>query len=101
MDNYFKNLTIKDDIFFTAGSNPVFYPIAGNKVFNNIEENSFWYRHRNNCILKIIELFKPKGAIFEIGGGNGYVSKAIVDKGFDIGLIEPDYYGVLNAKKRH
>ena len=100
MKNYFADLIYKDGIYSTAVVSTVNFPLNGNKININIEENSFWYQLRNTCILQIINKFQPKGNIVEIGGGNGYVSKAIQDNGFEVILIEPDYNGIVNAKKR-
>ena len=56
------------------------------------------FRHRNECILKLLESFPPGGAFFDIGGGNGFVAKAIQDAGIDVVLIEPGPAGVRNAQ---
>lgn len=100
MNGYFNGLIYKDGIYSSSRVSSVNYPIAGNKTFYNIEETSFWFKHRNNCILRAINKFQPQGNIFEIGGGNGYVSKAIQDNGFEVVLIEPDHNGIINAKER-
>lgn len=100
MTQYFDHLTYKDGIYYSSQLSPVHYPLSGNATFSFIEDNSFWYKHRNNCILKVIDIFQPQGNIVEIGGGNGYVSKAIQDHGCEVILIEPDINGVLNAQKR-
>lgn len=78
----------------------VFYPELGNETFFDVEDKSFWYHHRNNCIIEVINKYFSNGSIFDIGGGNGYVSKSIQDAGFNVVLIEPDIKGVLNAKQR-
>ena len=38
--------------------------------------------------------------IFDIGGGNGYVSLGLMKAGFDVVLIEPGLAGATNAKRR-
>jgi SAM-dependent methyltransferase len=43
----------------------------------------------------------PKaGPIFDIGGGNGFVAKGLLDAGLDVVLVEPGPNGAINAKKR-
>jgi 2-polyprenyl-3-methyl-5-hydroxy-6-metoxy-1,4-benzoquinol methylase len=100
MTNYFSNLIYSEGIYKSKSVSLVNYPSSGNTTFRSIEDDSFWYRHRNNCIINAIDNFQPTGKIFDIGGGNGYVSKAIQDCGFEVALIEPDIEGVLNAKQR-
>lgn len=65
-----------------------------------IEDSSFWFRHRNNCILYALKSFPPRGTFFDIGGGNGYVARAIQDAGIEVVLVEPGAVGARNAKKR-
>jgi len=78
----------------------VSYPEHGNALCFSVEDSSFWFAHRNRCILQTIELFPPPGALFDVGGGNGYVARAIQDAGLEVVLVEPGLAGVRNAVKR-
>lgn len=50
----------------------------------------------------MIKNYSPKKnvPIFDVGGGNGFVSKGLLDAGFDVVVIEPGLRGAMNAKKR-
>lgn len=89
-------------IYHSDFSEEISYPDDGNDLCLEVEDHSFWFRHRNNCIIEMIRNYPPqkKGPIFDIGGGNGYVSKAIMDAGWDAILVEPGLSGAKNAKKR-
>lgn len=78
----------------------VSYPEEGNGLCYLVEDSSFWFRHRNRCILKMIERFPPAGTLFDIGGGNGFVARGLQDCGVDVVLVEPGLAGVRNAVKR-
>ena len=78
----------------------VSYPDDGNAFCFAVEDSSFWFRHRNRCILEAIKLFPPTGAIFDVGGGNGYVARSIQDLGLEVVLVEPGLVGVRNELKR-
>jgi SAM-dependent methyltransferase len=78
----------------------VSYPTDGNKLCFDVEESSFWFEHRNRCIVQALKLFPPDGPVFDVGGGNGFVARAIQDSGFDVVLVEPGLSGVQNAVKR-
>ncbi len=78
----------------------VAYPEDGNSLCFAIEESSFWFQHRNCCILEAIRLFPPPGTLFDVGGGNGYVALAIEKSGQQVVLVEPGPAGVRNALKR-
>jgi SAM-dependent methyltransferase len=78
----------------------VSYPEEGNALCFSVEDSSFWFRHRNRCILEAIKLFPPSGALFDVGGGNGYVARAIQESGLEVVLVEPGLAGVRNALKR-
>jgi SAM-dependent methyltransferase len=78
----------------------VSYPAEGNDLCFSIEESSFWFIHRNSCIIEAIKLFPPPGALFDVGGGNGYVARAIQESGIDVVLVEPRLSGARNALGR-
>lgn len=81
-------------------SDGISYPESGNETCFAVEDSSFWFRHRNDCLLKMLEFYPPGAAFFDVGGGNGFVAKAIQDTGVDVVLIEPGPIGVRNALKR-
>ena len=83
-------------------TNHISYPDEGNEACFKVEDQSFWFRHRNDCIVELIRQFPPsrKGPIFDVGGGNGFVAKGLIDAGWEVVLVEPGQSGVTNAKKR-
>jgi hypothetical protein len=90
---------IEDGLWRARTQTAISYPDEGNEVCYEVEESSFWFRHRNQCILKIVSLFPPEGAIFDIGGGNGFVASVLMKAGFDTVLVEPGP-GAFNALRR-
>ena len=86
-------------IWRLAQNSSVCYPKAGNQEAFALEADSVWYRHRNQCLVAAIRRFPPSGPIWDIGGGNGCVTQALLDAGFPAVLLEPDPQAVLNAKK--
>ena len=101
--NLTKGLKVdKHGIFKSSKSVALSYPESGNLHCYQLEDKSFWFRHRNDCIAAAIKRFPPVGAILDIGGGNGFVTRRILDEGFDSALLEPGATGALNAKlSRH
>jgi SAM-dependent methyltransferase len=89
-----------DGIWYARSRSPLSYPERGNQSCFEMEEESFWFRHRNACILDAVRAFPPDGPIFDIGGGNGYVSLALRDGGFPTVLVEPGGDGIRNARRR-
>lgn len=80
----------------------VSYPADGNDVCFEIEDQSFWFRHRNNCIISVIHAYPYDDTqpIFDVGGGNGYVTKGLQDTNMHSVLIEPGERGAANAFSR-
>ena len=78
----------------------VSYPEEGNALCFSVEESSFWFEHRNRCILEAVRRFPPAGAFFDVGGGNGCVAFALQQSGLQVVLVEPGLSGVRNAVKR-
>jgi SAM-dependent methyltransferase len=78
----------------------VSYPEWGNQACFDVEDSSFWFRHRNACILEALRQYPPPGPLFDIGGGNGFVAKAMQDAGLEVVLVEPGAAGAVNARQR-
>ncbi|NOX42766.1 MAG: class I SAM-dependent methyltransferase [Gammaproteobacteria bacterium] len=76
------------------------YPDDGHHSRVALEENSFWFNHRNTCIQQVVKKYPPNGVIFDIGGGNGYVSLGLQQIGIETVLVEPGATGARNAKQR-
>jgi SAM-dependent methyltransferase len=89
-----------DGIWFARRQAPVSYPEDGNTACLQIEDRSFWFRHRNRCIASVVRRFEPQGVLLDIGGGNGYVSKGLTEAGIACALLEPGIDGALAARAR-
>jgi hypothetical protein len=95
------NLELGDQgIWFSRNRSEVSYPSSGNETCFEIEDHSFWFQHRNRCILSCMCAFPPAGAVFDVGGGNGYVSLGMQNCGFETVLLEPGLTGAQNARRR-
>ena len=65
-----------DGIFYAAGAEAISYPEQGNEACFQIEDQSFWFQPRNDCIRELVRNFQPKGKvpIFDVGCGNGFLT---------------------------
>ena len=93
-------LIAKDGIYFAKNQPEISYPEKGNQLCYQLEENSYWFNHRNKCILAAFKKYASQNLFFDIGGGNGFVSKQLENEGIECVLIEPGVQGCLNAKQR-
>jgi SAM-dependent methyltransferase len=87
-------------IWFARQRAAVSYPAGGNAACLQLEDGSFWFRHRNRCIVKVVERFRPAGPLLDVGGGNGYVARGLQQAGVDCVLVEPGVEGALAAHAR-
>jgi len=87
-------------IWFSGNTAACSYPEDGQDRYFAIENDSFWFRHRNNAIIAAVKRFPPDGFILDIGGANGYVTLGLENNGFDAVLLEPSVAGARNARKR-
>jgi len=80
----------------------VSFPDDAHARLLDIEEQSFWFKHRNACIAALAHAFPPPGGgpIFDVGGGNGFVAQGLRKAGFPVVLVEPGTEGAMNAKRR-
>jgi SAM-dependent methyltransferase len=92
----------QDGIWYSSSPDRVSYPQTGNDASFAIEDASFWFRHRNDCITSVVRQFPPPadGPIFDVGGGNGFVTRGLVNAGFNAVLVEPGPAGATNARRR-
>jgi SAM-dependent methyltransferase len=101
LTTYTNALVEKNGIYFSEKETEISYPESGNEDCFQIEENSFWFKHRNNCITEAVLKYAPGTTFFDIGGGNGFVAKRLESEGVPTVLVEPGHNGCLNAKGRN
>jgi SAM-dependent methyltransferase len=77
----------------------VAYPEGDHATCFGLEDTSFWFRHRNRAIVAAVTRLPPPGFILDIGGGNGFVARALIDAGFETVLLEPGAAGAENARR--
>jgi SAM-dependent methyltransferase len=92
-------LELRGGVWRARQISAVSYPEHGNDACFQLEDHSYWFRHRNNCIREVVRQFPPAGAVYDVGGGNGFVAEGLQQDGHDVVVVEPGP-GVLNAKKR-
>ena len=90
----------EDGIWYSSETESISYPAEGNATCFSLEDTSFWFRHRNDCIRTVVAAFPPpdKGAVFDVGGGNGFVAQGLAQAGYDVVLVEPGRTGAVNAR---
>lgn len=93
------SLHLRDGLWQSHDISEVSYPEEGNHVCFQVEDSSYWFAHRNRCILAVLRSFPPAGALYDIGGGNGFVACEIQDAGMEVVLVEPGG-GAKNALNR-
>lgn len=79
---------------------PLSYPADGNARCAQIEETSFWFAHRNRIIVGLVRRHGSAGPFLDIGGGNGFVARALQAAGIDAVLLEPGPEGATTAHAR-
>lgn len=87
-------------IWRCANTSAVSYPVDGNAFHRTVEDNSYWFRHRNFCIVALVRRFPPSGAVVDVGGGNGFVALGLRRAGYQMVVVEPDPRGALAARER-
>jgi SAM-dependent methyltransferase len=92
-------LELRDGMWQTKAVSKISYPGEANDVCFQVEDGSFWFNHRNRCIVATLGQFPPMGMLYDIGGGNGFVASGLQDAGVEVVLLEPGE-GAKNALKR-
>lgn len=76
------------------------YPEDSANRYFAVEDDSFWFRHRNDAIIAAVKKFPADGFILDVGGANGCVTLGLKNSGFEVILLDPNIKGLRNAKKR-
>lgn len=92
-------LVWNNGLWRAKGESTISYPEHANEFCFAVEESSYWFRHRCNCIQAILTALPPAGVFYDIGGGNGQLVRAMQDAGLEAVLIEPGP-GAQNARRR-
>jgi len=90
----------QDGIWRGDPRSAVSYPDEGNALFLDIEERSFWFRHRNRCITAAVKRYRPSGPVVDVGAGNGFVARGLETAGFEVIAVEPGLSGARAARNR-
>jgi SAM-dependent methyltransferase len=100
IDNISPHLRLSPEgIWSSAQRDRVSYPVDGHAGCYQIEDHSFWFGHRNDCIAAMVQRNPPPpGSFLDIGGGNGFVSQRLQAEGYDVVLLEPGPTGAANAR---
>jgi 2-polyprenyl-3-methyl-5-hydroxy-6-metoxy-1,4-benzoquinol methylase len=97
--DYIHELNLKERIWHSLEIEKISYPNDGNNKCYEIEDQSFWFKNRNRIVIEVITKYSNPGPIFDVGGGNGFVSNYLGKSGFEAVLVEPGIDGCLNARK--
>ncbi len=94
-------LEFRDGIHIAKTAAPISYPAQGNDECFQLEEGSFWFAHRNDCILAAVRRWGAGGGpFFDVGGGNDFVARHLSVNGIPAVLVEPGAEGCRNARSR-
>ena len=69
------------------------YPDDGNQRCFALEDGSFWFRHRNNIIKRVLQSAGTPQALWDVGSGNGFVARSLQDCGIETICVEPGRTG--------
>lgn len=83
-----------------ASDREVAYPEEGNELTMKVEDASFWFAHRNRVLASLLERFPVEGALWDVGGGNGFQARFLEERGIPVVLVEPGPAGCRNARGR-
>lgn len=102
LEKLFTNITERDGIYYCNDDlqTKLSYPEQGYDNLLDLEEKSFWYKHRNKVIKTLINRYSPHEVLFDIGGGSGAVSHYLSQNGHKSVLIEPGFKGAFNGSRR-
>ena len=78
----------------------VSFPGGAHATLASIEQESRWFAHRNTIFESAIARFPSSGPIFDVGGGNGFVSLGLKARGIPAIVVEPGAQGAATSINR-
>ncbi len=90
----------QDGIWFAGRRSDISHPEDCQDWYLAVEDQSYWFKHRAACIVECLRRFPPPGPVFDIGGGNGHVTCAMKQAGYETALVEPSIQAAINARQR-
>ena len=67
----------------------------------SIEDDSWWFNYRANCLISLIKKFVKGSCVYDIGGGNGFTAAKIQQEtALKCVIVEPCYQACIHAKSR-
>ena len=91
---------LRDGMWSSDRMSDVSFPTHVQSELARIEANSYWFDHRNRVIAAVVDLHPPAGPIVDVGGGNGFVSCGLIQRGYDAMVIEPGELGTVTCRAR-
>jgi SAM-dependent methyltransferase len=91
---------VEPGLWTSTGDSRVSYPVDAHKALAEIEDTSFWFRHRAAVLGTVLSRFPPNGPVFDVGGGNGYMVRELRARGIEAILVEPGEDGARAALAR-
>ena len=76
-------------VFAAKGTAMLSFPDDGDELLAGVEEESFWFRHRNQVIALALERFPISGPLWDVGGGNGFQALVLERAGHRVVVVEP------------
>jgi SAM-dependent methyltransferase len=96
-----RSLTRSDDgIWIGTSDSSTSFVEEMHDLCADLEDGSFWFQHRNRCIVEMVRRHRPSGPIVDLGGGNGYVTRGLREAGIEALVMEPGHAGARNAQRR-
>lgn len=89
-----------DGIWYADRQAEISHPEVCQDWYREVEDRSYWFKHRANCLVDLLRRFPPQGAIFDIGGGSGVMSLAMLRAGVAPVLVEPSQAAAASARSR-
>ena len=94
------HLSLQDGVWRARQSGEVSYPENVRDLCHAREDDSYWFQHRSRVLCGLAQHLGFPPAIWDIGAGNGSVSRAFQDAGIEAVAVEPSAAGAANAAAR-
>jgi len=96
-----EHLECREGVWYSKNKpSGISFPTESYEECSAIEQDSFWFSHRNRVIGSTIDKLGLDSCLCDIGAGNGAVSAFLNNKSLNTVALEPSELGAKNCLKR-
>lgn len=95
-----QHASLEQGVWKRSAERAVSYPAGGHTWCAALEDESYWFAHRNRQIVALLRRHGLPPALWDVGAGNGKVAHHLQSAGLETVAVEPEWPAARRAAER-